>query len=242
MLTLCGRGTSQFRVYDVVTGQQVREFGRNDPVGTDFWLGPTGKYAMSITADSAARMWDVTAGEELERWPVGNLGWVMFSPEGDRVYLSGSATKGWRAYDFAAGKETIAPAKLGCHTMLAGNRERIAYEDDHLAVFDVTTGKEVRRIRREGKWDAKTDAATGWVCFSTDRTRFLTVHADKTAWVSQIDGGVFREIGRAGLHHPSGDSTFRCFSADGKTAAVVSRDGHVVVLRVVEPLPAKDKR
>jgi hypothetical protein len=166
----------------------------------------------------------------------------MFSPDSKYVRLIGPATEGWRTYDTVAEKETTAFAQLGCHAILVGNREAISYANDHLRVDDLVTGKESRRIRREGRYDAKTDAATGMVCFSADRTRFLTVHADKTARVSQIEGDVFREIGRAALDPPFGDSSYRCFSTDGKTAAFASGDGHVVVLRVVQAPPAKDNR
>ena len=50
-------------------------------------FSPDGRYALSASGDSTARLWDVTTGVELRRFVghIGAVGIVSFSPDGKHV-------------------------------------------------------------------------------------------------------------------------------------------------------------
>jgi WD40 repeat protein len=244
IVTQCGAGPSRFRMYETESGRELRAFGANSPQGVSKSLSPDGRSVVGITYDGTVRIWDVETGQVvLSRFKPGNpvTFTPLFSPDGRYALVRFvNAEPTWEAWDIAAGRETDAfekvAARPGLMAILPGAREVLERADDGFMVLDVATGKEVRRIRWESQWD--TEHAI--LKFSPDYRRLLTVHKDETVRIHALDGDVLRERGRIDFW---GVGTWytNCWSADGRYAAVASRDGRLMVLRVPEapPVPTR---
>jgi tRNA A-37 threonylcarbamoyl transferase component Bud32 len=240
ILALCGHGAKQFRLYDTETGRQVSAFGENTPLpsrGIDMCLAPDGKTVVGRTYDGTVRLWDVGTGKELTSWSpsFGMLFRPHFSPDGKLLVVRSRSSPAWQVWDIPARKETDAFARVkglaGLATILPGSREVLLDTGDSFTVVEVATGKELRRI------DWNREAAAGWQ-HSADGRRILAGCKDGTVRLYEQEAGTFRDVGRIDFGWHTSDQRF---SADGRYGAVTSRDGHLVVIRLPDPPPAKAK-
>jgi WD40 repeat protein len=126
--TRAATGSDDFSVgvWDLKTMQEIRRFRHNSQV----WgvaISPNGKRVVSVGQgiDRSVRVWDVDGGKELRKLPLPPTSTafnVVFSPDGRRVYVG------------------CGPFAGGFKGMPADNTENC------VRVFDVETGKEVRRL------------------------------------------------------------------------------------------------
>jgi hypothetical protein len=187
-------------------------------------------------------MWDIATGKLLVEVGEGSYGY--FTPDSKYCFVFSYATAQkdahWRVWDVTGVEKTERFRKMldgGGIYLLPGSRESLRDMGDYLKVVDVATGKEVRQIRWERKWDAE-EAPFESKWFSPDFRSFFTAHKDDTFRLHALDGETLREIGRINL----ANAGFFRFSADGRYAAAASRDGHLVVIRLPDPSAARDKR
>jgi hypothetical protein len=117
------------RIWDLKTGVEKLKFmGHNRPV----WgaaLSPNGKVAATSGYDGFIRIWDANTGKELRTLEVNkSMVWSLaFSPDGKRLLAgNGGVCDGFGGVNF-------------------GN-------DNDLHLFDVSTGKEIRRIAGHTNW------------------------------------------------------------------------------------------
>jgi WD40 repeat protein len=238
ILTHCGIGPSQFRVYDSETGRQIRDFGGPATGGATKWVTPDGKTVG--VGNRGVQMWDIATGKLLVEVGGGSYGYFTSDSKYCFVNFPATAKKAthWRVWDLTGVERTERFRKMldgGGVVLFPGSREALR-DMGCLKVIDVATGKEVRQLRWERKLDAEV-REFGQYGFSPDYRSFLTAHRDDTFRLHAIDGETLREIGRINL----ANAEFFRFSADGRYAAAASRDGHLVVIRLPDPKPAKDK-
>lgn len=97
--------TAGLRLWDVATGQDVRQFdGHTDDVRT-VAFSSDGRFAMSGSADRSVRYWEVATGKELRRLDghTGAVRSVALSPDG-RTAISGSEDTTLKVWDVETGK------------------------------------------------------------------------------------------------------------------------------------------
>src|SRR3954453_24249902 len=185
---LSGGTDRALRLWDVATGQQVRTFAGHTAEVRTVAVSPDGRLALSGSGDKTLRLWELATGKELRRLE-GHAGWCggCFSPDGKRV-LSFSPDRTVRLWEVATGKSlrVLAPFKdakprkgydLEVRAFfLPGGRQVAGYAwstDTSLVIWDVDSGREVRRVDLGA--DHHRDLAA-----SPDGRSFLTGHEDCT--------------------------------------------------------------
>jgi RNA polymerase sigma factor (sigma-70 family) len=194
-----GHGDHTIRLWDAVSGKELRRLvGHADPV-TGLTFSPDGKLLASRGGsiafnDNSIRLWDVASGKEVRRFgretlkPLptrshyGSTSWafaVVFSPDG-KFLASG-----------------------------AGDTEN---NDGTVRLWDVATGKESRALKGH---DGKVRAYT----FSPDGKTLATAGADGKVILWDLGSKRWRR-----LEAHKGDAWSVAFSADGKTLASAGAD------------------
>lgn len=175
------------RLWEMETGKEVRPFlGHNRSVPS-VAFSPDGKWALSGGMDGTLRLWDVKTGELVRRFE-GHTGWVRaaaFSPDGQFV-VSGSA-------DYRSQKN----------------------ECDHsLRLWDVGTGKELRRMEGKGQMQSINSVA-----FSPNGQFVLFGGEYKMVGTWDVrTGKLLKQVSQ-----PSANTKCVAISPDGRIAA----SGHV---------------
>src|SRR5262249_32741374 len=80
----------QIAIWETATGRNVQKFvGHKDTVWS-VAISPDVKYLLSGSEDNTVRLWDITTGQEIRRYPGERLGRdVVFSPNGTMVASTG---------------------------------------------------------------------------------------------------------------------------------------------------------
>jgi WD40 repeat protein len=222
------------RWWDVATGKELRRFQGNAGPLTCLALSPNGRRAVSGGWDGCLRLWDVASGKELPpvTGPTGVTCQVAFSPGGSHVLAAGG-DKIVRFWDLAQLKEA---RRFEGHTDPVisvalspdGRRALSASCTHHLFVpqpangdrtggpwrlWDVQTGKEIRRFQGPSTWGA------GCVAFSPDGQRALT-GCQFRVLLWDVESG--RQLGTLDGH--AGAVLSVAFSPDGRRALSASGD------------------
>jgi hypothetical protein len=80
----------QIAIWEAATGRIVRKFEGHKKTVWSVALSPDMKYLLSGSEDYTVRLWDVTTGQEIRRYPGELLGsQVVFSPDGTMVASTG---------------------------------------------------------------------------------------------------------------------------------------------------------
>ena len=139
------------RMWDVVTGREVRRIiGHTDAV-TTVSVSPGGYHVISGSDDRSVRMWDVTTGHEVRNLThTASVTTVCVTPDGRHV-VSATLDKCVWMWDIGA---AVLVHKLEGHTGMVsavsvtpdGRHVVSASWDKSLRFWDVVTGREVRRL------------------------------------------------------------------------------------------------
>ncbi|MGE5465209.1 MAG: BTAD domain-containing putative transcriptional regulator, partial [Syntrophothermus sp.] len=103
---LTGGHDKTARMWDIQTGQQVRQFIGHTDVVPSVAFSPDGKYVLTASWDNTVRLWDASTGKELHQF-LGHTDSVeiaAFSPDGKSI-LTGGYDKTARLWDVATGQE-----------------------------------------------------------------------------------------------------------------------------------------
>ena len=198
-------------LWDVETGKKIRTLGTKVTKGktgglfSEFlekgtllpserhtgWVfsvafSPDGRYALSASADSTLKLWDVETGREIRafRNHTGDVFSVDFSPDG-RYALSASADRTLRLWDVETGEQT---------RVLRGHTDRVMYaqfspdgryilsasSDWRMCLWEAETGRRVRTFQGH-------QGQANTAKFSPDGRRFLSASMDSTLRLWEVD-------------------------------------------------------
>jgi WD40 repeat protein/transcriptional regulator with XRE-family HTH domain len=193
---LTGSNDNTVRLWDIVTGKEVRRFIGHTKGLYAVTFSPDGKYVLTSGGnDDTARLWDAQTGAEIRRFvhPGGVRG-VAFSPDGKYV-LTGSIDKIARLWDVATGQEIREfTGHTGTVTAVAfspdGKYVLTGSQDQTARLWDAATGKELRAFT------GHTDQVWS-VAYSPDGKYVLTGSDDETAriWDAQTGAEVRQLVG-----------------------------------------------
>jgi WD40 repeat protein len=124
---LTGGSDGVVRLFDLGTGEEVRQFTGHDGQVNDLAASPDGRHFLSAGDDRTVRLWDVEKGKEVRRF-TGHAGRVLsvaWSADGGRL-VSTSDDKTARVWDAQSG-ETLHrfeghTAAVSCAVFLPGGR------------------------------------------------------------------------------------------------------------------------
>ncbi len=151
-------------VADVATGRVIDRLHRpaaktrNAPA-QPFAFAPDSKALATGGEDGTLRLWDLSSGNELLQAKVGAFDRCVFSPDRKAVAVAGSKFAGLRLVGVAPGRPTtgkvlafpaVRPAPH-CFAFCPDGALLAGGDDNLVRVWDVATGKEVRRIPWAGK-------------------------------------------------------------------------------------------
>ncbi len=159
---LTGSGDGLVRLLDSAAMQEVRRMTGHKAMVFGVACAPDGKTCLSAGIDATVRLWNVETGKEVRRFE-GHKGpvWaVAISPDG-RYALS------------AGGLERTVTTFLSSH---------LEFEDTALRLWDMQTGKEVRRL--EGH-----QATVLSVAFSPDGRHAISGGKDRSVRVWDVQTG-----------------------------------------------------
>jgi len=97
---LSGSGDETMRLWDIITGREVRSFKEHTDRVTSVSFSPDGKYALSGSSDSTMKLWDIATGRKVGTFKghTDGISSVSFSPDGKYI-LSGSSDKTLKLWD-----------------------------------------------------------------------------------------------------------------------------------------------
>ncbi len=208
---ISGSQDNTIRLWDVLTGKEIRVFkGHYDDV-TSVAFSPDRKFVLSGSQDNTIRLWDVLTGKKIRffKGHYDDVTCVTFSPDGKYV-MSGSDDNTARIWDVQTGKEirvfrryrwtvtSVAFSPDGKLTVLGG-------KDSTVRLWDVQTGKEIR-VFKGHKYDVTS------VAFSPDGKFVLSGSDDSTIRLWNVKTGKGIRVFEGYQY----DVTSVAFSPDGK--------------------------
>lgn len=147
-------------LWDVKSGDKLRELHGESLACTGLIFAPDGQMLIAVTQDSpsaqpAYALWDLRRGKQIRAWtgPKGLSAHLLLSPDGHTLACGEPGAT--RLSDLLTGKELRrlpGPKGLGATLAFSADGRLLASSDrgDHaLELWDLATGKEVRRWGRE---------------------------------------------------------------------------------------------
>ncbi|MBT6493402.1 MAG: hypothetical protein HOL01_02510, partial [Planctomycetaceae bacterium] len=224
---LSGGDAKTLSLWDVETGQKLKEFSGHTNHIRSVAFAPDGQTALSASLDKQAILWDLESGRELRRLTghQNPIQWVEFSPNGKLCVTAGRATT--RLWNVETGQElqqlatnSKEGALVGCAVFSPdGNQLITAATDGMMRLWNVTTGKEVRSFTGEKGLQS--------VAFSADGRFAVSGGDDRTIPLWDLQKS--NPISRIGVH---GNSQLArnavksiAFTPDGRRVITAGGDG-----------------
>jgi WD40 repeat protein len=224
------------RQWDAETGREIRSLSKAEPFKA-FAYSADCKLLATAAEDKVIRLWDVAKGELLKKWSrEEKCAALAFSPDGKTLALLLDGEK----KDFVCLWDIVREKEVRCLEVAVPGREDeksmhdapplafsaddkhlVAEYGDRLVLWDLATGKTLRRYEVPGKKSGIACAA-----FAPDGRSLAAIDFDGNVlrWeVASLDPlPALRELGK-------GDYTGLAFANDGKSLAAVSGSGSIHV-------------
>ena len=201
---LSGSGDKTVKLWDAVTGREIRTFSGHSSLVHSVAFSPDGRQILSGSYDKTIKLWDVATGREVRTFSGHSGLWsvvesVAFSPDGRQV-LSGSSDNTIKLWDVATGRElrTFSGHSSSVKSVVFspdGRQVLSGSLDKTIKLWDVATGREIRTF--SGHSD---DVMS--VAFSPDGRQVLSGSYDTTVKLWDADTG--RLLGTIGTHQDLG--------------------------------------
>jgi WD40 repeat protein/DNA-binding SARP family transcriptional activator len=205
-------------LWEVSSGQPVRQFSGHSDRVTSVMFNPDGKTALSGSVDTTLIMWDVGSGSIIRRYEGhrGEITGIAISPDG-RVALSGSSDQTLVLWNLASGEviRSFTGHNGEVHSIAFspdGSMIASGSSDTELILWDAATGNLIRRF--EGHLGAVTSVA-----FSPDGETILSGSLDQVLILWDVESG--EPVRRYEGHQDQVNTV--AFSPDGR--AVISAGG-----------------
>jgi RNA polymerase sigma factor (sigma-70 family) len=237
--------THFLNLFDVQTGQLLRQFKGHQAKVTCFTIAPDGQTAATGSADKTVRLWSLTTGKELHQFKdhKDEIRAVAFSPDSKFVASSGGDKDNTvRLWDVAAGKLVRKLTRFfnnRCATALVftPDGKTLLAGDGQGAVTFWNVEKGVVREEIEGVHPQ----AIGLLSLSGDGKRLLVLGNYGNNFLTVWDVAAKRPLLPDIKHHFS-DVSALALSADGKWLASAGKDKQAWIwdfasARVVRQLP-----
>jgi mono/diheme cytochrome c family protein/sugar lactone lactonase YvrE len=178
-----GANSCALRLWDVTTGQEVRQFAPG-PVVTVAFCGDD-HHALALQGDGL-RLWDVDTGQEVRHFEdSAGAGHLSVSADGRRALTDSGQSMGLRVWDVETGKETAHlaghPYRVSDIALSPDGRRALTFApDDTFRVWDADSGQELRRLAGQ---------RLNGVAFTPDGTRAVTTDKDGQLRVWDVASG-----------------------------------------------------
>jgi WD40 repeat protein len=231
---LAGGDSGTLRLYEVKTGNVVRELVGHMHYTQHSVFTPDGKQALSASADGTLRLWDLASGKEARRFEghKGGCNSVDLTRDG-KWALSGGADGTLRLWDVATAKELrkFEGHKEACTGLFSPDGKQVlsAGFDRTMRLWDVATGKELR------KFEGHTALLFG-AFFLPGGKQALSYSGDATARVWDLATG--KEVRKLHLGPRLSDIRGLALSPDGKHI-LTGTDG-IPMVRLLELATGKE--
>jgi hypothetical protein len=221
-LALSGSNDNTIKLWDVLTGEELRTYRGHQKCVTSLAFSPDGRFFVSGSRDNTAKLWNVQSGEEIRTFRR-HSEWVTavaYSPDG-RFFATGSwdyNIKLWEVSTFLElrtfrGHSNAVYAidfSPDGNTIVSGGR------DSKIHLWDVGTGNIISELKgHSGHVEA--------VAFNPDGRRVLSGGSDNSIKLWDVEKGI--ELNSYHIHNGKVNSVL--FSPDGLFAASASDDGRI---------------
>jgi WD40 repeat protein len=212
---LAGGDSNTLRLYDVKTGNLVRELR-----GHEHWIGhavftPSGKQVLSFSVDRTLRLWDVDTGKEVKRFAEHTAGISSVDLTWDGKWAATGCGDGTlRLWEFATGKEVrkFASHPGGCLASFTPDGKQILSGNDRtLRLWDVATLKQLRTF------EGHTAPLFGIFVLANGK-QALSYSVDQTARVWDLTTG--KQVSKLDVGPHLSDIRGLALSPDGKRILV----------------------
>ena len=207
------------RLWDVKTGESIREFKGHTYGVESVVFSPDGKYLTSASLDNTVWLWDVKTGEYIREFKGHTYGVasVVFSPDG-KYLASASWDKTVRLWDVKTGdsvREFKGHSYRDAERVFRKNRKVLssASSDETIRLRKVKTGDSVREFKGHSYRDTER-------VFRKNRKVLSSASSDKTIRLWDVKTGEYNEQFKL----PKGKDRRVVFSPDGKVLAFASSD------------------
>jgi WD40 repeat protein len=255
LLAVADTKTKNVGLWDIATGKQVRTLAP-DRSHSLVRFSPSGKSLLTDGNDSTLQLWDVDTGKMLRSWQAhkGGVSSADFSRDGKTMVSSGS-DQTFRLWDVATGKQTeqiaIGSISVGrivvspdCKLIASIGQnvtgERLGAQggsfsitpENFIRIWDVASGKEVRRLVAPKVKDAGESSGFGEFVFAPDgKTLVTTGQSVLRIW----DPATGKEMRQIPLDCYA--SWGLAFSGDGKMLTTAAGG---LTIRLFDPESGKD--
>jgi len=224
---LTGSQDNIMRLWNVLSGELIREFEGHEDWIWDIAFSPDGEQAVSGALDGTIILWDVSSGEELKRFDAGDneVRGVDFSDDGTQILTGGDAIMtlwnietGEAVINFEDGLSPIFDVDLSPSgfTALSG------FADGRIVLWNVNTGQSLLTFdatvggHNDEVWTVQYTADESGFLSSSQDSRVLLWRFESNAPVQEFDGHSSRVTGAQ-------------FSGDGEQIVTGAEDNSVIV-------------